>query len=91
MKKFCKYYDDDPFFKYTNEERDKMTDDEFYTLLEESNACVEKKYRALLNEGQKSYPRFNTIEECMEYYDAIPLDEMINNMNNLFDDNDNNK
>ena len=80
----------DPFFQYTHEEKMQMTDDEFFALLEESNKYVEKKY-SVLNEEQKSYPRFNSIEECMEYYDAIPLDEAINNCYKLFDENDNNQ
>ena len=81
---------DDPFFKFTHEEKMQMTDDEFFDLLEEHNEYVDKKY-STLNEEQESYPKFNSIEECMKYYDAIPLDEFINNCHKLFDSNDNNQ
>ena len=37
----------DPFFQYTDEEIEQMTEDEFFALLEKSNEYVDKKYSAL--------------------------------------------
>ncbi len=31
-------------------------------------------------------PRFDSIEEFMNYYDCIPLDDILNNMDKLFED-----
>ena len=72
----------DPFFQYTDEEMDQMTDDEFFALLEERNRYVRKKH-SILKETPR--PKFNSIEEYMEYYDAIPLEDVVNNLNKLFD------
>ena len=63
---------------------DQMTEDEFFSLLEKHNEYFDKKHSAL-NETQESYPRFNSIEECMKYYNATPLEDVVNNMNKLFD------
>jgi hypothetical protein len=73
---------DDPFFRYTDEERMKMSREEYCALIEESNEYVRKKYSQL---NEQEMPRFNTIKELMDYYEAIPLDDMINNMNKLFE------
>lgn len=73
---------DDPFFKYTHEEKMQMTDDEFFALLEESNEYVRKKHK-LLKENPR--PKFNSIEEFRAYYNCRPLDEVINNCYKLFD------
>ena len=74
---------DDPFFRYTDEERMNMTREEYCALIEESNEYVRKKH-SQINE-QKS-PRFNTIEELGAYYKCRPLDEVVNNMNKLLDE-----
>ena len=60
----------DPFYKYSKEERMNMTREEYCALIEMRNEYVRKK-RSQINE-QKS-PQFNTIEELMAYYDCIPL------------------
>ena len=83
MKKFCEY-NDDPFFKYTVEELSKLTEDDFCSLLEESNEYVRKKHSQL---SEQVPPIFNTVEELMEYYDAIPFEEAVNKMNELFNNN----
>lgn len=74
----------DPMYKYTAEERRNMSLDEWLLLLEESNKYVREKHRRLQESNFKP-PKFNSIEECMEYYDAIPLDEAINNWDKLFE------
>lgn len=74
-------YNDDPFFQYSDEERQNMTEEEYCALIEEHNKYVRKNHM-LLNEEVP--PKFNTIEELMEYYDAIPFDEAVNKLNELF-------
>lgn len=74
----------DPFFKYTDEERRNMTEEEYRALIRESNEYVREKHRRL-RESKVKPPKFNTIEELREYYDAIPLEEAINNLNKLFE------
>lgn len=80
----------DPLFRYTIDEQRNMPLDEWLALLEESNEYVREKHR-ILQESHHEVPKFNTIEECMEYYNAIPLEDAINNWDSLFVDNDNNK
>lgn len=75
-------YNDDPFFRYSKEERKKMTREEYCALVEESNKYVRKKHCQI---NENIAPKFNTIEEIMDYYDAIPFDEAVNNMNKLFE------
>lgn len=75
----------DPFFKYTRQERQNMSLDEWLLLLEESNKYVREKYKKLRESNFKT-PQFNTIEELRAYYHCRPLDEAINNWNKLFDD-----
>ena len=72
---------DDPFYRYTKEERMNMTREEYCALIEERNEFVRKKYTQI---NEQEIPRFNTIEEFMNYYDAIPLNDAVNNMNKLF-------
>lgn len=73
---------DDPFFRYTDEERMKMSREKYCALIEESNEYVRKKYSQL---NKQEMPRFNTIEEFRAYYDCIPFDEFVNNTNKMFD------
>lgn len=73
---------DDPFFKYSVEELQNMSREEFCAVIEESNEYVRKKYSQI---NEQIIPKFNTIEELMAYYDCIPLDDMLNNLNNLLD------
>jgi hypothetical protein len=73
---------DDPFYRYTKEERMNMTREEYCALIEERNEFVREKYTQI---NEQEMPRFNTIEEFMNYYDAIPLDEFVNNTNKMFD------
>ena len=49
----------------------------FDRLLDEHGAYLRKKY-AILNENNEPEPEFNSIEELMEYYDAVPMEEVIN-------------
>ena len=74
---------DDPFFRYTKEERMNMSQEEYCALIEARNGYVRKKH-SQINE-QKS-PRFNTIEELMTYYDCIPFEEFVKNANKLLDE-----
>lgn len=76
-------YNDDPFFRYSLDEKKKMTQEEFFALIEESNDYVLKAH-SQINEGVA--PKFNTIEELRAYYNCIPLDEVLNNMDKLFED-----
>lgn len=78
------FYMDDPFFKYTIEEKRNMTEEEFGALLDESNEYVREKHRRLQESNIKP-PKFNTIEELMEYYHAIPFEEAVNKLNKLFE------
>ena len=73
---------DDPFYRYTKEERMNMTREEYCALIEERNEFVRKKYSQL---NKQEMPRFNTIEEFRAYYDCIPFDEFVNNTNKMFD------
>ena len=74
-------YNDDPFFKYTREERRNMTREEYCALLEERNEYVHKKWE---EEKDKETPHFNTIEELRAYYNCIPFDGVVKEMNELF-------
>ena len=66
-----------PLSKYTIEECANMPAEEFDRLLDEHGAYLRKKY-AILNENNEPEPEFNSIEELMEYYDAVPMEEVIN-------------
>ena len=77
-----KEYNEDPFFKYTLEEKCKMTREEFCALLRESNEYVRKKHSQL---NEQKPPRFNSAEELMAYYDAVPFEEAVKEMNKLFE------
>lgn len=72
-----------PLSQYTIEECAKMSPEEFDALLEADNEYVRQKY-AKSNEREESKPVFNSIEEVIAYYDAIPLDEVLNNIDKLF-------
>lgn len=76
-----------PLSKYTIEECANMSPEEFDALLEADNEYIRQKY-AKLNESEESKPIFSSIEEVMEYYDAIPIDEVLNNMDKMFNIND---
>ena len=76
---------DDPFFRYTVEELQNMSHEEFCAVIEESNEYVRKKFDK--SKGQET-PRFNTIEELRAYYNCIPYEEAVKNMNKLFDEYD---
>ena len=70
-------YNDDPFFRYSLEEKKNMTQEEFLSLIDESNEYVLKK-RSQINE--EVAPTFNTIEELRAYYKCMPLDEAVKRM-----------
>lgn len=76
-----------PLSKYTIEECANMPLEDFYELLDAHNEYVEQKY-ARLNENNEPEPEFNSIEEIMEYYNAIPMEDVIKNAYKLFDLND---
>lgn len=82
MEKYCEY-NDDPFFRYTDEERENMTIEEYCALIEEHNEYARNQFGKL---NEQEMPRFNTVEELRAYYHCMPLDEAINKMNQLFDD-----
>ena len=83
MKRFNTYVED-PFFKYTDEERCNMTREEYCSLIEEHNEYVRQKHQfAQLHENE--IPKVNIIEELRAYYNCMPLDEAENKMNSLFD------
>ena len=73
-----------PLSRYTIEDCANMPVEEFDRLLEEHNKYVERKY-AILNESNEPEPEFNSIEEIMEYYDAVPMEDVINNVYKMFD------
>lgn len=73
-----------PLSRYTIEECANMSQEKFYRLLEEHGAYLRKKY-AILNESNEPEPEFNSIEEIMEYYDAVPMEDVINNAYKMFD------
>ncbi|MBR5332533.1 MAG: hypothetical protein IKV32_04465 [Muribaculaceae bacterium] len=76
-------YNDDPFFRYSVEELQNMTHEEFCAIIEESNEYVRKKFEEQKNQVA---PKFNTIEEFRAYYKCMPLDEAVNKLNKLFED-----
>lgn len=63
----------DPFFRYTIEELQNMSHEEFCAVIEESNEYVRKKHSRI---NEQEMPRFNTIEELRAYYDCMPFDEI---------------
>lgn len=65
---------DDPFFKYSVEELQDMSHEEFCAVIEESNEYVRRKHSQA---SKQEMPRFNTIEEFREYYDCIPFEEAV--------------
>ena len=79
-----------PLSRYTIEDCANMPVEEFDRLLEEHNKYVERKY-AILSESKEPRPTFNSIEEIMEYYDAIPMEDVVNNAYKMFGFDDSNK
>ena len=73
-----------PLSRYTIEDCANMPVEEFDRLLREHGAYLRKKY-AILNESNEPEPEFNSIEEFMEYYDAIPMEDVVNNAYKMFD------
>ena len=63
---------DDPFFRYTKEERINMSQKEYCALIEARNEYVRKKHSQI---NEQAMPHFNTIEELRAYYDCIPFDD----------------
>lgn len=74
---------DDPFFRYTVDELQNMTHEEFCAVIEASNEYVRQKFE---QSKEQEAPRFNTIEELRAYYNCIPFDDFVNNANKLFDE-----
>ncbi len=71
----------DPFFKYSIEEKRNMTQEEFCALIREHNEYARKQFGKL---NEQKPPKFNTVEELRAYYNCMPLDEAINKMSQLF-------
>jgi hypothetical protein len=73
----------DPLFKYSPEERRNMTEAEYGALLDAHNEYLEKKWLTL---NEQTRPKFKTTQEMIDYYEAIPFDEAMNNLYKLFDE-----
>jgi hypothetical protein len=71
-----------PLYRYTDEERRNMTLEEYGALLNEQNKYMEEKEK-LINE--EKLPKFNSLQEIMDYFHAIPFDEAVNKLNKLFE------
>jgi hypothetical protein len=74
-----------PMFRYSIKEIQNMSDEEFGKLLDEHSEYLTKKYRTTLNEQKR--PEFKNLQEIMDYYEAIPFDEAMNNLDKLFVEN----
>ena len=70
-----------PMSKYSIEECANMSPKDFDILLERHNEYVNQKSQ-LLNE--ETLPQFNSIEEALQYYNALPLDAVLNKTSKLF-------
>lgn len=75
-------YNDDPLFRYSDEELMNMTIEEFCTILEERNDYVDKKHSQI---NEQVAPKFNTIEEFRAYYKCMPLDDAVNKLYKLLE------
>lgn len=59
-----------------------MIQEEYCALIEQHNEYARKQFGKL---NEQEMPRFNTLQELLEYYDAIPFEEAVNKMDNLFE------
>jgi hypothetical protein len=73
-----------PMFRYSIKEIQNMSDEEYGALLDAHSEYFKKRYRTTLNKQKK--PEFKNLQEIMDYYDAIPFDEAMNNLDKLFDE-----
>jgi chaperonin cofactor prefoldin len=73
----------DPLYRYSLEEIRNMSHEKFGDLLNEHNEYLEK--RSMMLEEQKT-PEFKTLQEMIDYYEAIPFDKAMNNLDKLFDE-----
>ena len=78
---FVESWERDPFFKYTLEEKSKMSREEFKALLRESNKYVRSEFERLKD---LETPKFNTVEELRAYYHCCPLEEVVKEIDKLF-------
>ena len=62
---------------YNEKDIREMTDEEFLQMIDEMRDESVKKAKLLSGNTLKA---FNTIEEALKYYNAIPLEEWENNM-----------
>ena len=67
----------DPFQRYTHEDIEKMSLEEYGDLLDEHNEYVRQKY-SHINEAQTTEPEFETLEEMIKYYNAKPWKDVLN-------------
>ena len=72
-----------PLSRYTQEEIDRMSIEEFEAILEADNAWVREHY-AQLKESNRPSPKFNTIEEFDAYYGCHSIEECFNKANEMF-------
>ena len=61
-----------------------MSEEEFDAILEADNEYVRQKYEKK-KASNEPRPTFNSIEEFISYYDAIPMEDVIKNAYKLFD------
>lgn len=73
----------DPFQRYTHEDIEKMSDEEFCDLIDEHNAYSAQQWEI---EKNKPVPDFKTVEEAIKYYNAKPLDEVFRDILSRFFD-----
>ena len=72
--------DQDPLKNYRIEDCSKMSREHFNNLLEIYNKCFDEEVLEL-RELKEITTVFNSLEEIMEYYTAIPLKEVIRHGN----------
>lgn len=74
----------DPLLQYTIEEIRNLTEEEFKQVINEHNYYVLHK-KEFLAENNEKIMNFSSLEELLKYYDAISMEEAINNLTKLFD------
>lgn len=70
---------EDLFGRLTDEDYQRMSTSEFLDLIEEHNKFVREKYSHPVD-----IPHFDSIEDFMAYYDAEPLEKVVDRINQLF-------
>lgn len=70
----------DPFQRYTRTDIEKMSDEEFNSLVEEYNDYVREQH-SHLNEAQNTPPDFNSIDELRSYFKCRSFESALNSIN----------